>query len=184
MQKSEIVSQIAGLTFFNYKCHLCELQLTSNSDMRSHFQAKHEPVTVVSENGALVHACKQCGARFSQYSSAIKHCRKRKEKPPTTCPKCDKVIYCKNLKRHIQTIHTRPERKSYFCPKCKRMLKVDESKFKMHYDECRPRTQVSHQKKLPSSNEEATWFKCSICGYTSVYEVALKKHMTTKHVKY
>ena len=76
--KSEIVSQIAGLTFFNYKCHLCDLQLTSNADMRSHFQAKHEPVTVISENGALVHACKQCGARFSQYSSAIKHCRKRK----------------------------------------------------------------------------------------------------------
>ena len=82
----------------------------------------------------------------------------------------------------MQTVHTRPERKSYFCPKCKRMLKVNESKFKMHYEKCGIRTQVSHQKQLPSSNEEATWFKCSICGYTSLHEVALKKHMTTKHV--
>ena len=41
---------------------------------------------------------------------------------------------------------------------------------------------VSHAKHLPAENEDADWNKCSACDYKSLYQVALKKHITVKHV--
>ena len=81
----------------------------------------------------------------------------------------------------MQRIHTKPLKKSYYCPKCRKMLKFDENTFNVHYEKCGVK-KTSHQKHLPSASEEANWFECSICGYRSLYEVALKKHMTMKHV--
>ena len=59
---------------------------------------------------------------------------------------------------------------------------MDETKFEMHYKICGTKEKKSHQKHVPAENEDATWFECSICGYTSLYEIALKKHMAIKHV--
>ena len=186
--KNDVLFQISGILFSNFYCHLCDLQLHSNSDLEIHFQEKHEPISSVSESGASVFSCKQCGSKLQQYLTAIKHCDVRKKvskDQPVKCPICSKPLHLKrNLKRHMDT-HSQsailpPLPYPYPCTKCKKLFKCGRATFDAHYEKCGLKTRIRRPKRVPTENDPC--FTCSVCNFTSLYETGVKKHMTTYHI--
>ena len=183
IEKDEVIFRIAGISFTNCNCHMCDLQLDSVQHLKTHFQEKHEPITKISDKGDPTFSCKQCGSNFLQYASAIKHCDIRREiakKQTAKCPVCSKILHMKrNLKRHMEN-HSRPAKQPIFCTKCQKLFRCPKSIFDNHFEKCGVKLKTHFPRQVPGENDVC--FKCSICDYVSMYETALKKHMTTKHI--
>ena len=58
-----------------------------------------------------IYSCEQCGQKFAQYLSAVKHCTQSKPgEEGATCPHCSKKLKLKkSLKKHIRDVHENPK---------------------------------------------------------------------------
>ena len=166
-EKMEVI-KISCFAFFNQNCHLCNLQLSSESELSEHFYQTHEPLSVESNDGKPVYQCRPCSKQFKQYPAAVNHCRVRK---PYQCPDCSKTISSRNnIGRHNKRC---TGGKSFFCLKCQRIIKC--TTFETHSTKCKVRRDPGVKQEVQN------YITCTLCDFKAIKSSSIKKHMTIGH---
>jgi len=138
-------------------CGICESRFKSIEDMHDHQQVQHLDL--------LCHKCNFCEKRFSLESSLKFHKRMSHPFPDEgiTCNVCGKFCKTKNnLRQHLEFNHVDPS-KFLLCPTCG--------------------IQVKNNKALKSHmlNHAPRIFVCQTCGFDTVSENFLMKHIMRVH---
>ena len=169
------VIKISSFSFFNYNCHLCDSQFTSDSELSNHFYATHAPVCVEGGEGDTKprYQCRACSKQFTKFPAAVKHCRVRG--PAYSCPDCSITISnSNNVSRHKKRCKGQ---KSFFCSKCQRIIKA--RMMESHGNDCQGKRRRAKVMKVKREDEAS--LACSLCDFTSGLGSSLKKHITLTH---